>query len=294
MTTAIVTFYRYFELAQPRDLMAKAKAFTAEHDLTGSMSFSPQGINATMAGARPALEAYLAQLEAWMGEPLENCKWSEYVGQPFRKCRLYYKDELLGLRADGTDPRAKVGTYVPPAEWNALISQEDVKLVDVRNWYETYVGSFEGAIDPKTDTFADFARFVEEELDPGRDKRVAMFCTGGIRCEVATSYLLEKGFGEVFHLEGGILKYFEDVPTNDSMWNGECFVFDERVSVDQEMQPGGFERCRGCSCVLSAEDRAHPEYEEGVKCAGCYTRPADRIEGARERMRQMRLAEARA
>lgn len=292
--TSIVTFYRFFRCEDPTKLLAQGQELAESTGLLGTMIYSPQGVNATLSGERPALEAFLSQLEEWSGTSLENRKWSTWDDAPFRRLRMFYKDEILGLREEGADPRDKVGTYVQPGDWNSLISRDDVTLIDVRNWYEVYAGKFEGAVDPKTETFHDFTRFVQEELDPAKNKNVAMYCTGGIRCEVATSFLLDRGFENVFHLQGGILKYLEEVEQKESRWEGECFVFDERVTVDHDLQPGSFERCHGCSAVLTTEDRAHAAYEDGVVCGHCHeTRHPSRIAAARERMKQLRLTKER-
>ena len=293
--TSIVTFYRFFRCEDPEALLTQGHELASELGLQGTMIYSPQGLNATLSGERGALETFLSQVETWAGITLENRKWSTWEESPFRRLRMFCKEEILGLREEGADPRDKVGTYVPATEWNALITRDDVTVIDVRNWYEVYAGKFQGAIDPKTETFHDFTRFVEEQLDPAQNKHVAMYCTGGIRCEVATSFLLDRGFENVFHLEGGILKYLEDVDRRESRWEGECFVFDERVTVDHDLEPGNFERCRGCSAVLTAEDMKHPAYEYGVVCGHCHeTRSPTRIAAARERMKQIRLASERA
>ncbi|MFK8002478.1 MAG: rhodanese-related sulfurtransferase [Polyangiales bacterium] len=292
--TNIVTFYRFFHCEDPKGLLAKGQELASTTGIQGTMIYSPQGVNATISGEREALEAFLTQIETWSGITIDNRKWSTWQGAPFRRLRMFYKEEILGLREEGADPRDKVGTYVEPSDWNALITRDDVTVIDVRNWYEVYAGKFEGAVDPKTETFHDFARFVQEQLDPAVNKHVARYCTGGIRCEVATSFLLDRGFENVFHLQGGILKYLEDVEQKDSTWEGECFVFDERVTVDHDLEPGTFERCRGCSAVLTVEDMKHPAYEEGVVCGHCHeTRSPERISAARERMKQIRLSHER-
>lgn len=295
---SIVTFYRFFPLkdqgtAAHEELCETMDSFADSRSIVGSMSFSPEGVNATIAGSREALESFLSELERTGQTTIENAKWSTTDIQPFKKRRFYLKDRLLGLRDDTADPTECVGTYVEPEAWNGLIEQEDVKVIDVRNWYETYVGTFEGALDPKTETFAEFDTYVDENLDPGKD-RVAMFCTGGIRCEVATSLLLKRGFSEVYHLNGGILNYLEKVPPEASKWQGECFVFDERVSLDHDLKAGEFQRCRGCSAVLSAEDRMRPEYEEGVKCHFCEGQRSEaQLAASRERVKQRALEKRR-
>lgn len=194
----------------------------------------------------------------------------------------------------GISPNEKVGTYVEPADWNALISDPEVLLIDTRNDYEVSIGTFEGAIDPKTKTFREFPDYVKEHFDPARHRKVAMFCTGGIRCEKASSYMLQQGFDEVFHLKGGILKYFEEVPAEQSKWNGECFVFDNRVTVRHDLAPGSFDQCHACRHPVSAEDMASPLFEEGVSCPYCYdSLPEKTRKRAEERQKQIRLAKLR-
>ncbi|MEM6955462.1 MAG: rhodanese-related sulfurtransferase [Myxococcota bacterium] len=289
---SVLTFYRFGSVEGAAERVPAIKARAAELGLRGLLAVSPEGANATLAGERTALETFVCELEASTGLRFENRKWSAAEAMPFKKLRVYFKERLLAMRVP-CDPATRTGTYVKPKDWNALIERDEVTVIDVRNWYEVYAGTFEGAVDPKTETFNDFEAFVASLADR-KDKPVAMFCTGGIRCEVATSYMLKQGFESVFHLEGGILKYLEEVAPEESRWRGECFVFDERVSVDHRLQPGTYERCRGCTGVLSEADRQHPHYEAGVSCARCYgTRTPERVEASRERVRQLRLAEAR-
>ena len=198
------------------------------------------------------------------------------------------------MGVEGIDPLNTVGTYVKPSEWNALISDPEVTLIDTRNDYEIDIGTFKNAINPKTDTFREFPDYVAKELDPSKHKKVAMFCTGGIRCEKSTAYLKEQGFEEVYHLEGGILQYLEDVPKDDTMWEGDCFVFDNRVAVNHDLQKSDYDQCYGCRLPITEEDKQSELYEAGVTCPRCHgTHSPDQIERFREREKQVRLAKER-
>jgi UPF0176 protein len=208
------------------------------------------------------------------------------------KVRL--KKEIVTMGQPDVHPSERVGEYVPPEEWNELIRDPDTVVIDTRNKYETELGTFEGAIDPEIDRFRDFPEYVRAHLDPERDKKVAMFCTGGIRCEKATALLLKEGFDHVYHLRGGILRYLEEIPEEESAWHGDCFVFDERVAVDQQLKPAGYDLCRGCRWPVSEEDKKSPHYEEGICCPHCYHLVTDEKRKKRaERHRQVKLAAER-
>jgi len=198
------------------------------------------------------------------------------------------------MGVEGIDPKQIVGTYVAPKDWNQLISDPEVLVIDTRNNYEYAIGSFEGARNPETETFREFPQYVQENLDPGRAKKVAMFCTGGIRCEKATAYLKEQGFEEVYHLQGGVLKYLEEVPPEQSLWRGECFVFDNRVAVNHDLEPGSYDQCHGCRHPITEADKASPEYMQGVSCPRCYHRlTEDQKARFAERQKQIDLAKRR-
>ncbi len=198
------------------------------------------------------------------------------------------------MGVEGIDPRHTVGTYVKPKDWNALISDPDVLVIDTRNGYEIDIGTFKNAVDPKTDTFREFPDYVEREMDPDRHKKVAMFCTGGIRCEKSTAYLKEQGFNEVYHLEGGILQYLQDVPKEESLWEGDCFVFDNRVAVDHDLQKSRYDQCYACRLPITEEDKQSEHYESGVSCPHCYgTHTEEQLARFREREKQVNLAKAR-
>ncbi|MEY3018923.1 MAG: hypothetical protein RL336_2058, partial [Pseudomonadota bacterium] len=210
------------------------------------------------------------------------------------RSKVKLKKEIVTLGVEGIDPNRVVGTYVEPKDWNALISDPDVVLIDTRNQYEVDVGTFKGAVSPVTETFRQFPDYVKEHLDPQKNKKVAMFCTGGIRCEKSTAFLKEQGFEEVYHLKGGILKYLEEVPEEETLWQGECFVFDDRVTVNHQLQKGHYELCNACRLPITEEDKQHPHYEQGVSCPHCFgTHSDEQIARFREREHQMRLAEER-
>ena len=265
-----------------------------DNGVRGTILIADEGVNGTIAGSRLGVDSVLALLKS--DTRLEGLHHKESFADemPFLRTKVRLKKEIVSLGVEGIDPTLSVGRYVSPAEWNRLISDPEVTLIDTRNDYEVDIGTFDGAINPHTDSFREFPEYVEENLDPALNKRVAMFCTGGIRCEKATSYLLSRGFEEVYHLEGGILKYLEDVPEADSLWRGECFVFDDRVTVDHDLSRGSYELCHGCRMPISAEDMQSPKYVEGASCPRCYdTRSeADRSRYL-ERARQMKLAKER-
>src|SRR5690554_7331696 len=213
---------------------------------------------------------------------------------PFYRTKVKLKKEIVTMGVNGIDPKRIVGTYVKPKDWNELISRDDVILVDTRNDYEVQVGTFKGALDPNTTTFREFPQYVKENLDPSKHKKVAMFCTGGIRCEKSTAYLKEQGFDEVYHLEGGILKYLEEVPEEETLWKGECFVFDNRVTVNHKLEKGNFDQCHACRHPITEAEKQLPEYQQGVSCHRCIDSLSEEQKARfAERERQIRLAEAR-
>ncbi|MGA1473915.1 MAG: rhodanese-related sulfurtransferase, partial [Prochlorothrix sp.] len=258
------------------------------HGLKGTILLAQEGINATVAGSRSdldALFAFLAEDSRFVGlMPRE----SSVSTPPFQRFKVKIKSEIVTLGQPEADPNQKVGTYVPPQEWNALIQDPEVVLVDTRNEYEVEIGSFQRAINPRTDRFRDFPSYVQQNLDPQKHRKVALFCTGGIRCEKATSLLLNQGFESVYHLQGGILSYLETVKPEESLWDGECFVFDERVAVTHGLEPGHYAMCPSCGHPLSEADRQSPAYEWGISCPACV---ADLTPQKRQRQ-EMRLKTA--
>ena len=262
--------------------------------MTGSLLLAQEGINGTIAGSRAGIDAALAHIRALPGCADLEWKESSATDQPFGRMKVRLKKEIVTIGQPDVDPRARVGHYVEPADWNALIRSEDVAVIDTRNDYEVAIGTFEGAVDPQTASFRDFPAWWEANKDRFHNKRIAMFCTGGIRCEKSTNYLLGQGVEDVYHLKGGILKYLEEVPEDDSIWQGECFVFDGRVSVGHGLKEGPHELCHACRRPILPGDREHPSYEHGVSCHHCIdeTSEADKAR-FRERQKQIALAAAR-
>ncbi|MBD3655069.1 MULTISPECIES: oxygen-dependent tRNA uridine(34) hydroxylase TrhO [Marinobacter] len=263
-------------------------------DVHGTLLLAREGINGTIAGSREGIDA----VKAWIAddERFDGVDYKEsFVDiQPFKRTKVKLKKEIVTMGVEGIDPRRIVGTYVAPKDWNDLISDPEVVLVDTRNQYEVEIGTFKNAVNPATDTFREFPDYVKQHLDPAKHRKVAMFCTGGIRCEKSTAFLKEQGFDEVYHLQGGILKYLEEVPEEQSLWQGECFVFDDRVTVNHRLERGGYDQCHACRRPITEEDKQRPEYEQGVSCHQCFESLTEE-QRARfaERERQMRLAEQR-
>jgi len=290
----VSALYQFVRFEECETLRQPLLDFLNEQDIRGTLILAKEGINGTVSGSREAIDA----LYAWFKEhpPLDqvSSKESFFDEQPFYRTKVKLKREIVTMGVEGIDPLKTVGTYVKPKEWNDLISDPEVLLVDTRNDYEVDIGTFKGAINPHTDTFRDFPSYVKEQLDPEKHKKVAMFCTGGIRCEKSTAFLREQGFDEVYHLEGGILKYLEEVPADNSMWDGECFVFDNRVSVGHGLEPGDYQLCHACRMPLSAEDRQNEHFQEGLSCHHCYDKVTDKQRKRfQERQHQLELAKDR-
>lgn len=270
MTYKIAAFYRFVPVENIDLLRAEIVAFGKTlPSICGTILLAPEGINATI-GAKPeALGKMIDFLDARLGIKQGELKYSESTGTPFNRFKVRPKKEIITMRRPEANPNVQKGEYVDAADWNALVTDPDVTLIDTRNIYETEIGIFKGALDPKMNTFTEFPAWVEKNLDPKKHKKVAMFCTGGIRCEKASSYMLAAGFENVYHLKGGILKYLETIPADKSQWDGACFVFDKRVSVIHGLEEGRHTICHGCREPLSPEDTNHEKYEEGVSCAHC-------------------------
>ena len=265
-----------------------------ENHIKGTLLLAAEGINGTISGPREGIDNLLAYLNADVRINPVSSKESLHDDAPFYRTKVKLKKEIVTLGVEGIDPLKTVGTYVKPQDWNALISDPDVTVIDTRNDYEIEIGSFKHAIDPKTQTFREFPEYVKEHLDPSKNKKVAMFCTGGIRCEKSTAYLKEQGFDEVYHLEGGILQYLEDVPKEESLWEGDCFVFDNRVAVNHDLEKSIYDQCYACRLPITADDKLSEEFEAGVSCPKCAgTHSDDQIARFREREKQVALADAR-
>ncbi|MEO6015659.1 MAG: rhodanese-related sulfurtransferase [Polaromonas sp.] len=294
--------YQFVELPDFGALQAPLLAFCEAQGVKGTLLLASEGINGTIAGSREGVHAVLDFLRAdpRLAQLQHKEAWADHL--PFYRMKVRLKREIVTMGVPEVHPALLAGQYVKPQDWNQLIKAPDVVLVDTRNDYEVSIGTFHGAINPHTRSFSELPGWVEHEMaeggklaaHDGKKPRVAMFCTGGIRCEKSTALLRAKGFDEVYHLEGGILKYLETVPPTESQWEGECFVFDERVSVGHGLKPGDFTLCRSCRDPLSEADRQSPLYELGVSCAHCHAATTDEQKaGYRERQRQVELAEAR-
>lgn len=294
----IAALYHFVSLPDYRAMQAPVRQACQRHGVKGTLLLAPEGINGTIAGSQHGVEAVLACLRSWPALAGLEHKSSVARVQPFRRLKVKLKREIVTMGVPGLDPATQAGTYVSATEWNALITDPDVVTVDVRNDYEVGIGTFESAVNPGTETFAEFPQWVQAQSAPGGvlhgKRKVAMFCTGGIRCEKSTAYLKSQGFDEVYHLQGGILKYLETVDESDSRWQGQCFVFDERVSVGHGLVPGSYQFCRGCRHPIDEAERASALFEEGVSCPRCHASlTPERRERLRERQRQVELAAQR-
>ncbi len=290
----IAALYHFTRFDDPAALRAGLLEATAAYGITGTLLLAREGINGTIAGSRAGVDAILEVIRGLPG--CADLEWKESTSAepPFGRMKVRLKKEIVTMGQPDVDPTASVGRYVEPSEWNDLIASDDVAVIDTRNDYEVAIGTFDGAIDPETKSFGEFPAWWEANKDRFHNKRVAMFCTGGIRCEKSTNYLMSQGVEEVFHLKGGILKYLEDVPAEESAWQGECFVFDGRVSVGHGLQEGPHVLCHACRRPLLPEDTKRAAYEPGVSCHHCVeeTSEADKAR-FRERQKQIALSKAR-
>lgn len=286
--------YKFVSLPDFEDLQAPLQKVCDEHDIRGMLLLAKEGINGTIAGAPDDVYSVLdfIRSDPRMADLVH--KESFATQAPFYRMKVKLKKEIVTMGVDFIDPNTMAGKYVKPKDWNALITDPDVVVVDTRNDYEVRVGTFKGAINPETQSFRELPGWVENAEILREKKKVAMFCTGGIRCEKSTAYLKSQGFEEVYHLEGGILKYLEEIPEEESLWEGDCFVFDERVTVKHGLEPGEYELCRACRNPVSPEDKTSEHWEEGVSCPWCIDEKTDEErERFRERQRQIRLARQR-
>ncbi len=290
----VAALYKFVSLPDFHDLREPLLDRCLALGIRGTLLLAEEGINGTVAGSREAIDSLLAQLRADPRLADLSHKESYDEAQPFYRMKVKLKKEIVTMGVPDIDPNQVVGSYVKPKDWNALISDPEVVLIDTRNDYEVEIGSFKGAVDPKTKSFREFPDYVRQHYDPSKHKKVAMFCTGGIRCEKASAFMKQEGFDEVYHLEGGILKYLEEVDEASSLWQGECFVFDNRVSVKQGLQPGHYELCHGCRRPIDERDKQSPDYEEGVSCPACHAQLSDeQRQRFRDRQKQIELARQR-
>ena len=290
----VCAMYKFVTLENFQDIRQPLLDVMEANEVRGTLLIAQEGINGTVAGSRAGIDALLA----WLGtdERLANIVTKESYDEtmPFYRTKVKLKKEIVTMGIEGIDPKQVVGTYVKPKDWNALISDPDVVLVDTRNDYEYQIGTFEGAVNPNTETFREFPQYVKENMDPTKQKKVAMFCTGGIRCEKSTAYMKEQGFDEVYHLEGGILKYLEEVPKEETMWEGECFVFDNRVAVNHDLEKGQYDQCHACRMPITEEEKQDERFQQGVSCVHCFDKVSDQQrQRFIERERQVQLARER-
>ncbi len=290
----VAALYKFTPFPDPAALKPALAELACAEGVKGTLLLAREGINGTIAGSREGIDAVLAHIRGLPG--CADLEWKESTAEamPFQRLKVRLKREIVTMGQPDVDPTASVGTYVAPADWNALITRNDVVTIDTRNDYEVEIGTFAGAVDPETKSFGEFPAWWKANAERFEGKKIAMFCTGGIRCEKATNYLIGQGVEDVFHLKGGILKYLEEVPEAETRWNGECFVFDGRVSVGHGLREGDYGLCFACRRPLSEADRGHADFEEGVSCHRCRDEysEADR-ERFRERQRQIALAKAR-
>jgi len=291
----VVSFYRFLDISEPEVLRDELQALCDTQDLLGTILIATEGFNATIAGRRGAITAVLDWLKArFKVAETFDARWTSAEEPPFRRMRVRVKREIVTLGRPDILPHKMTGQHVPPEQWNALIEDPDVLVVDTRNHYEYEVGTFPGAIDPGNDSFREFPGFAKLLAETSSHRPLAMFCTGGIRCEKASALMLELGFREVYQLQGGILNYLETVPAGENQWDGECFVFDTRVAVDRDLSEGGYVQCHACRRPLSTADLESPDYREGVSCPRCVNEgDEDRRARLEERRRQILLAKER-
>ena len=290
----IATFYKFAEFPEFKEWKNKLGQWGKELNILGTMILAPEGINATISGPRDGIDKFLDHIREDPRFAVLNPRIAESTRSTFYRLRIITRPEIVTLGDSTINPNKAVGQYVNPEEWNALIRDPDVRVIDTRNEYEVKVGTFKGAENPHTDTFSQWPEYVEKELGSDKKQKIAMFCTGGIRCEKASSHLLENGFEEVYHLKGGILNYLETIPPEESDWDGECFIFDNRVSVTHGLKDGQTKLCYGCRWPLSDEDLESEKYEYGISCPRCFDSLNEaKKKSLQERHKQLKLAEER-
>lgn len=290
----VAALYKFADLPDYQSMKDGLLHACLSNQIKGTLLLAEEGINGTVAGSRKAIDALLAYIKSDTRLADLEHKESYADTMPFYRMKVRLKKEIVTMGVPGINPNKKVGQYVKPQDWNQLISDPNVIVIDTRNDYEYDIGTFAGAKDPKTETFRQFPDYVKNNLDPQKHKKVAMFCTGGIRCEKASSYMLEQGFEEVYHLQGGILKYLEEIPKEESLWQGECFVFDQRVAVSHGLQIGEYDQCHACRHPLSPEEMTSEYYAPGIACPYCYNKLSDEKRASvRERQKQIELAKKR-
>ncbi|MEA5451097.1 rhodanese-related sulfurtransferase [Leptolyngbya sp. CCNP1308] len=271
MAWVVATFYKFVPLSELGGLRVELLELCLGWELRGTILLASEGLNATVAGDRPSIDTLLAWLHSHPEIGPFPHQESTMASAPFERMKVKLKQEIVTLGRPEVNPaQQQVGTYVEPHEWNQVIADPEVMVIDARNDFEVELGTFQGAVNPRTHSFRELPDYVATHLDPAQHKKVAMFCTGGIRCEKATAYLLDQGFEQVYHLRGGILNYLKTVPVDASLWQGDCFVFDERVAVDHRLNATDHGLCLGCGHPISPAEKASPDYEDGISCPHCY------------------------
>ena len=293
-STQVAALYRFVRLEDFESLRAPLLAFCEARGIRGTLLLAEEGINGTIAGTEQAISEVLEYLKSDNRLADLDCKFSYNTDRPFLRMKVKLKKEIVTMGRPGIDPNQCVGRYASPEQWNALVDDPECLVIDTRNDYEVEIGTFQGAINPNTTSFREFPEWVEENLDPSKHKKVAMFCTGGIRCEKSTSLLVSMGFEDVWHLQGGILNYLEKTPVEQTRWDGECFVFDSRVSVDHDLEKGSYDQCYACRFPIDDAQKASDLYVPGVSCPRCHDAHSDQQkERFTERQKQIALAKAR-
>ena len=296
MSTQYVTcaLYKFVALPNYGSIRHPLLKVMTDNQVYGTLLLASEGINGTISSTRAGIDAVLNWLSQQPG--LENIDTKESFDKeiPFYRTKVKLKKEIVTMGVEGIDPRQVVGTYVKPQDWNDLISDPEVLVVDTRNDYEVEIGTFKNAVDPKTTSFREFPDWANKNIDRAKTKKIAMFCTGGSRCEKSTAYMKEQGFEEVYHLEGGILKYLEEVPKDQTLWQGECFVFDNRVAVDHDLKRGSYDQCHACRMPITEQEKTLDSYQEGLSCHHCFDRVSDeQKQRFAQRQKQVQLAKAR-
>jgi len=290
----VCALYQFVRLDDFEAFRTPLRELMVELEIKGTILLALEGLNGTISGSKTSIDGVIQFLQDDGRFDNLEIKFSQSETAPFKRLKVKLKKEIVTLGVEHIDPLSSVGTYIDPQDWNALISDPDVVLIDTRNNYEYEIGSFKGAINPNTETFREFPTYTKDNLEQYRGKKVAMFCTGGIRCEKSTAYLKSQGFDTVYHLHGGILKYLEEVDEDQSLWEGECFVFDDRVAVKHNLEQGQYDQCHACRYPITDEDKQHPHYEKGVSCPRCHgSRSETQVSRYREREHQIQLAKAR-
>lgn len=292
--TQVVALYRFVRLDDYESMREPLLNFCLDRHIRGTLLLAHEGINGTVAGSDSAIDELLNYLRADDRLADLDCKFSSHEERPFLRMKVKLKREIVTMGQENIDPNVCVGRYASPQEWNALIDDPDVLVIDTRNEYEVEIGTFAGAVNPQTNSFREFPDWVEQNLDPKKHKKVAMFCTGGIRCEKSTSLLVSRGFEDVWHLKGGILNYLEQTPEEDTRWEGECFVFDSRVAVNHQLEKGSYDQCFACRFPIDDDQKQSPHYLPGVSCPRCVNAHTEQQKGRfAERQRQIGLAKRR-